>query len=111
MHELSIAEELLAVIRDNAEKAGIQKVLAVNLRIGEYTGILPESLEFAFQILSQGTITEGARLNIDRVPALFSCTLCGAQVGGDERVCSQCGGGEMKVLGGDQLQILSFEGE
>ena len=111
MHELSIAEELLSIIKDSAEKAGIKKVAAVNLRIGEFSSILPESLEFAFQILSQGTITDGARINIDHAPAGLLCGRCGARVGREESSCSRCGSDEMRLVGGDQLEILSFEGD
>jgi hydrogenase nickel incorporation protein HypA/HybF len=111
MHELSIAEELLSIIRDNAEKAGIRKVAAVNLRIGEFSSVLPESLEFAFRILSQGTISDGARVNIDHTPASFLCGRCGAQVGRDDSSCPRCGCDELRVVGGDQLEILSFEGD
>jgi hydrogenase nickel incorporation protein HypA/HybF len=111
MHELSVAEELLSIIRDNAEKAGIRKVEAVNLRIGEFSSIVPESLEFAFQVLSQGTITDGARINIDHAPAAFLCGRCGAHVGRSETSCPLCGSDELRVVGGDQLEILSFEGD
>ena len=111
MHELSVAEELLSIIRDSAEKAGVKKVAAVNLRIGELSSILPESLEFAFQILSQGTITDGARINIDHAPAALLCGRCGARVGREESSCGRCGSDEMRVIGGDQLEILSFEGD
>jgi hydrogenase nickel incorporation protein HypA/HybF len=111
MHELSIAEELLSIIKDSAEKAGIKKVAAVNLRIGELTSILPESLEFAFRILSQGTITDGARVNIDQAPAALLCVRCGGRVGREEGSCGRCGSDEMRVVGGNQLEILSFEGD
>ena len=111
MHELSIAEELLRIIRDSAEKAGIRKVASVNLRIGEFSSILPESLEFAFLVLSRGTITDGARLSIDQAPAVFVCGRCGAKVDRNEISCPRCGGEEMRLAGGDELQILSFEGE
>jgi hydrogenase nickel incorporation protein HypA/HybF len=111
MHELSIAEELLSIIRDSAAKAGIRKVAVVNLRIGELSSILPDSLEFAFQILSQGTITDGARLSIDHRPAAFVCGRCGAKVGREESSCSRCGSEEMRLAGGAELEILSFEGD
>jgi hydrogenase nickel incorporation protein HypA/HybF len=111
MHELSIAEELLSIIRDSAEKAGIKRVAAVNLRVGELSSILPESLEFAFRILSRGTITDGARVNIDQVPAALLCARCGAGIGREEGSCGRCGSDEMRVVGGDQLEILSFEGD
>lgn len=111
MHELSIAEELLGIIVDNAQKAGVRRVSEVSLRIGDHSGILPESLEFAFEVLSHGQITDGARLRIERVPPLFTCAGCGNRVSKDEETCGRCGGTEMRFEGGDQLELLSFEGE
>jgi hydrogenase nickel incorporation protein HypA/HybF len=111
MHELSIAEELLGIIVDKAEKAGVRKVVEVNLRIGDYSGILPEALEFAFQVLSHGKITDGAHLNIERTKPLFTCRSCGNEGAQGESSCPRCGGVEMKLTSGDQLEILSFEGE
>ena len=51
MHELSIAEELLEIITARASQEGIRKVEKINLRIGEFSGIMPDSLEFAFEML------------------------------------------------------------
>ena len=65
MHELSIAGELLEIIYRYAEDAGVSKVSSVNLRIGELSGIYPDSLEFAFEVLSEGKITENADLKIE----------------------------------------------
>lgn len=111
MHELSIAEELLEIIADNAEKAGVRKVTEVNLRIGDFSGILPEALEFAFQVLSRGKITEGAVLRIEQVQPCLTCDGCGGPVGRSESFCPRCGSGQVRATGGHELEILSFEGE
>jgi len=66
MHELSIAEELLQIITKKASQVGIGKIEQINLKIGEFSGILPDALVFAFEMLSKGTITDGARIEIER---------------------------------------------
>ena len=111
MHELSIAGELLGIIFENAEKAGIKKVSEVNLRIGEFSGILPDALQFAFEVLSQEKMTEGAQLNIKKVSPRFTCQGCGRRVRRGLEVCPRCGSNEITAEGGHELQIISFVGD
>ena len=111
MHELSIAEELLALIYENAEKAGIKKVSEVNLRVGEFSGVLPDALQFAFEMLSQKKITEGARLNIETVSPRFICQGCHHTVGRDSCKCPHCDSDEIVAEGGHDFQIVSFVGD
>ncbi len=111
MHEVSIAEEMLEIIHKRASEEGIQKVIAINLKIGEYSGVFPDSLKFAFEVLSKGKITEGANLNIEMVSPSFSCQKCKRIINLDNDRCPHCGSEEIKVSGGNELQILSFEGD
>jgi hydrogenase nickel incorporation protein HypA/HybF len=66
MHELSITEELLQIINDKASQVGIKRIERINLRIGEFSGVLPDALIFAFELLSKDTITEGAVIEIEK---------------------------------------------
>ncbi len=111
MHELSIAQELLDIIFVNAEEAGIRSVSEVNLRIGEYAGIFPDSLQFAFEVLSQDKMTEGASLNIEHVAPRFVCQKCQTELKRGEERCNRCGSSDIRMIGGDELELVSFEGE
>ena len=111
MHELSIAEELLDIIYRHAQDAGISRVISVSLRIGEYSGIFPDSLEFAFEVLSEGKMTENAELNIEKVSPKYVCRQCGFSSGEYSEICNKCGLEEMRIEGGSELEIVSFEGE
>jgi len=111
MHELSIAQELLDIIFVNAEEAGIHSVSEVNIRIGEYAGIFPDSLQFAFEVLSQDKMTEGASLNIEHVAPRFVCQTCGTEMRREDERCTRCGNSDIRMIGGDELELVSFEGE
>jgi hydrogenase nickel incorporation protein HypA/HybF len=65
MHELSIAEELLNIITEKARQVGIRKISRIDLRIGEFSGVLPDALVFAFEMLSRDTMSQGARIEIE----------------------------------------------
>ena len=111
MHELSIAGELLEIIYRYAEDAGVSKVSSVNLRIGELSGIYPDSLEFAFEVLSEGKITENADLKIEKVSPKYVCRKCGFSTGEYCEFCKNCGLEEISMEGGSELEIVSFEGD
>jgi hydrogenase nickel incorporation protein HypA/HybF len=65
MHELSIAEELLQIIAKEAAQAGITRIQRIDLKIGEFAGILPDALVFAFEMLSKDTPSEDAKIVIE----------------------------------------------
>ena len=110
MHELSIAEELLHIIEKRADEEGIQKVGRINLRIGELSGVFPDSLEFAFEVLSKGKITEGAYIDIEMITTKFRCVNCGDYTFAGVEKCPACNSSDLNFSGGDELEIISFEG-
>ncbi len=113
MHELSLTESMLKIVLDEAEKAGAQKVTVLRLKLGEMTHAEPASLEFYLEILAKGTIAEGVRLEVDRVPLRAICDDCGAEFAvGDYRfACPACGSGANRIVSGRELYIESIEVE
>jgi hydrogenase nickel incorporation protein HypA/HybF len=92
MHELSVMNYLLEAVDQKAQSMGASKVLAINLVIGERAGIVDDSLLFYFDMLTPGTVVEGARLNVRRTEMRFHCEQCGRdypRVGDDFR-CPEC---------------------
>ncbi len=78
MHEFSVMSYLLETVQEQAREHEARKVLAINLVIGERAGIVDDSLSFYFDMLTPGTVAEGARLNVRRLPMRFYCDQCGA---------------------------------
>ncbi len=107
MHELSIAESVLDIIKKQVK----DRVTAVRLRIGELSGVVPEALEFSFQSASIGTIAEGAALVIERVPVTARCGDCAEVFNVEDYcfACAKCGGGNFKLITGRELQIEEIE--
>lgn len=107
MHELSIAESVLDIIKKQVK----DRVTAVRLRIGELSGVVPEALEFSFQSASMGTLAEGAALVIERVPLTARCGDCDEvfKINDYCFACAKCGGGNFKLITGRELQIEEIE--
>ncbi len=68
MHEVGIMENTLAMAVKRAAEEGAHRIHRLTMRIGPLSGVVPEALEFAFVVLARGTIAEGARLEVERIP-------------------------------------------
>lgn len=105
MHELSITQSILDIVTKHAKDGGAHRVTAINLVVGELTGFVDDSIQFYFDMLSPGTLAQGAKLVIRRVPARLRCRACGEEFGLREGswLCPQC-----SAVGGDVLQGREF---
>ena len=77
MHELSLTEGILRIVASEQKKSGFSRVLEIDLKIGEYSGIVPGCMEEYFPLVSKGTAAEGAKLRMEMLPAAFTYTDCG----------------------------------
>ncbi len=78
MHELSVAHAVVSTVVQALPSPGT-RVLQVRLRIGELSGIVPQALEFAYDVAAQGTPLADAALVIERSPIVIACPTCGDQ--------------------------------
>jgi hydrogenase nickel incorporation protein HypA/HybF len=107
MHELSLSG---AIVEAALRHAGGARVKVVSVRVGALRQAVPEALDFAFQIVAQGTRCEGAELVQTIVAARLTCTKCGATSGVGEPPlwCRTCGGRSVAVTAGAELELESI---
>jgi hydrogenase nickel incorporation protein HypA/HybF len=108
MHELAIAESVVDITLRHA--AG-RRVTRVELEVGHLRQVVPTALEFAFELVSQGTVAEGAELSMREIEAAGRCRGCGAEtrLPGFPLVCGSCGGFDVEVIRGEELRVDSLE--
>ena len=114
MHELSLVEGMMDIVRESASQNNIYRVTRVKLVIGELTMALPDSLRFAFAALSQDELFNGAELEIDQLRVICRCEECGHEFKpGDNYIflCPDCGNGRVVVVQGHELYLDSYEGD
>lgn len=113
MHELAVAESLLKIIQDESKKHGLLRVKQVHLRIGGLSTVVPSALSFSFEVISQGTLAEGAHLAMEMVPVTGHCLDCDADFEIDNYLflCPRCGGTLVMLVSGKELEIVDIEGE
>ena len=111
MHELAIAESIVQTVVGEMERKGYTRGVAVRVRVGKLAAVVPEALEFGFEVITQGTALEGARLDIETVSVVARCRRCERSFPVEENVfiCPHCGGIDIAVTQGDELEIVHFE--
>jgi hydrogenase nickel incorporation protein HypA/HybF len=110
MHELAIAEAILAIATAHA---GGGRITAVEVRVGHLRQVVPDALGFNFELVAQGTPAAGAELRIEEVPANGRCRACGAsgELPAFPLRCPECGGLDVELTGGEELEVSALEVE
>ena len=111
MHEISIAQSILEIAEANARKQNARRIRAIKIRLGEFTTVVREALEFAFEVARRDTLAENARLVVEIVPMVIRCVTCGpvtAPARGVCLICPQCGL-PLEVVSGEELQVEYIE--
>jgi hydrogenase nickel incorporation protein HypA/HybF len=85
-----------------------RRVTVIALRIGALRQVVPDSLELYVELVSRGTVCEGARLDVEHVPARLRC--CGEEWEPPGFRCPTCGGGG-EVVAGDEFLVESIDVE
>jgi hydrogenase nickel incorporation protein HypA/HybF len=113
MHELFIAEDLLAIVEKTAGEHGLVRVNSLRVVVGALGNVIPEALEFAFEVAGQGTVAEGARLDLVEVPVTVRCNACRAETELEDFafMCMACGSVDVDVVRGNELYLDSIEGD
>ena len=111
MHEMSLTESIVEIAVEAARKEGALRVTRVVVDVGQLSHVEPEALEFCFAAVSRGTLAEGAKLEIARVPGAGFCPDCGKSVALAERFdpCPECGGFHVQMTAGDELKVREME--
>ncbi len=111
MHELAVTEDLLKTVLRHAAEADARRVRQVNLVVGDLAGFVGESLEFYWQILGEGTICRGSKLQIERISARFACQACQLEFVMDSELafCPQCGSHQAKLMAGNEFFLHSID--
>ena len=112
MHEMSIVDNLMQVINNQMTEHNIQQLNKVKIVVGELTGIVPETLEFCWQVYTEDSPYRGAQLEIEKLPAIAVCNKCANEyLINESPSCPKCGGGIKAIVSGKELFVDYIEGE
>jgi hydrogenase nickel incorporation protein HypA/HybF len=116
MHELPVINSILEIILKHARANQVKKVHAISLVVGALSDLEDEWMQKYFDYVSKDTVAEGARLKIERPPAVVACSSCGHQFEVDktrmqEAACPECGAQEFSLVSGRGYHIKDMEAE
>lgn len=126
MHEFSIAQELVSQLKWLLASHQKNFVTCIKLSIGEFSGVVPDSLLFSLKILAeQEPSLMGMKVNVQRSTVVYTCSRCGhnfhekdafhgnnlGMFQGVSMPCPLCGNEFCTHRGGDELLLLTVEME
>ncbi|MBI9060507.1 MAG: hydrogenase maturation nickel metallochaperone HypA [Marinilabiliaceae bacterium] len=110
MHELTLANNILQIINQQATLQNDGCVREVEVVVGELSGVMIEALKAALQAVIKGTNYENTLFNLTEVKAIAECTNCSAKVNMETLYsqCPQCHNMHLDIMQGKELFVKSI---
>lgn len=111
MHELPITEQIIKIASEKAKEHNARKVTRIALVVGELSGFIGESIQMYFDIMSQGTICEGAILEMEPIQAQWYCPDCDSRYARKPLsfACPKCGKDGLPTDIGKEFYVKHIE--
>lgn len=115
MHEMSLVQNLFTQLQDLASENNATKVISVTMQIGPLSGVVQDSFQFGFDVLSAETpLCNGAQLIIEVPLVSFTCMECSTvteRAQAKLEACPNCDDTFLITSGGDELILRQIEME
>jgi hydrogenase nickel incorporation protein HypA/HybF len=110
MHELAVTQSLLQLALNHANGG---RVTNLYLEIGQLSSFVDDTVQFYWDIISEGTPAQGAKLHFQRVPAEMECLDCEQRyrLSADHLACPNCDGTQVRLVSGDQFYLEAIDVE
>jgi hydrogenase nickel incorporation protein HypA/HybF len=111
MHEISIAERIVEIVRESVDHRPLDEVRTVRVAVGALSGVDAEALTFSFSAITGATPLERSVLDILWIPVTVRCADCRRESQLEDTLmrCPQCGGMNTTVLQGRELEVREIE--
>jgi hydrogenase nickel incorporation protein HypA/HybF len=111
MHELSIALSIVDLAVAEASRQSEGRIVAVHLKIGSLSGVLPDALRSAFELAREQTPLADAVLRIEEIPIVVFCPVCQTERRTEfpHLTCPVCGVITPDVIRGRELEVTALE--
>jgi hydrogenase nickel incorporation protein HypA/HybF len=107
MHEMAIAQSVFDIAFCEAQKHADARIRKIKLSIGEFSGVVKDALDFAFDVLKAGTPAETAEIEIEIVRLKATCDRCGeveCRLNDLKFTCTDCGR-QLKITAGREMKV------
>jgi hydrogenase nickel incorporation protein HypA/HybF len=107
MHEMAIAQSVFDIAFGEANKHAATRIRKIKLSIGEFSGVVKDALNFAFDVLKAGTPAEEAEIEIEVIKLTAVCGECGeveCRLNDLRFICGDCGR-QLKIVAGREMKV------
>jgi hydrogenase nickel incorporation protein HypA/HybF len=115
VHEVSVALAMADELMKIAEEHRATKISRVKLKVGALSGIVTDSLIFAFDAIKlEHPLLTSASVEIEEVPTVYRCNACGSSFQADDPYfpsCSHCSSIDLELVSGEEQHIDQVEVE
>lgn len=111
MHEMAITKSILNICLEEEKKYNFNKVKEINIKVGELTCLVPDCINYYFNIISKGTVAENASINVIKMPIVIKCGKCdySGAINLSEYECPKCRSYDFKIIEGNEFYLESME--
>ena len=111
MHEMSIAENILALIDEELARHPGARLLAFDVEVGELSSCQEDSLRFCLEASLEASSLAGVEVRITPEGVGARCRACDATFTPVDYafVCPACGSRDVQVVGGQEVRLKSLE--
>lgn len=115
MHEVSIVMGMMDELTRIAGENHAKKITSVRVKIGAMSGIVTDSLKFAFDAIKlEQPLMASAEISINEVPLIYKCNKCNATFEAGDiylSACGNCSSNNLEIISGQEQHIESVEVE
>ena len=110
---MSVATGIMNVLRSKLAEFASCRLTALQLSLGELSGIDRDSLRFALDTLLADADYKGDEIRFELTPATFKCSACNWQGRLESFVltCPECAGQGLDIIAGQDVSLESIEVE
>ena len=114
MHELQVTQRILDIVLRHAKANDVNKVISIQLKIGELSDLEDEWVQKYFDYLSKDTIAKNAKLKIERTSVVMKCDECGHSFEVNIKEvkdiqCPECAHKKSTLMSGREYYIKDME--
>ena len=111
MHELAVTESIASICIKHAEANKARRVIKVNIKLGELTGIVGHYVSFYWDLVTKDTVAQGSELNFIKIPVKAYCPKCREEFPVEEYdiTCPSCGKVDTELVSGREFLVESLE--
>ena len=107
MHEMALTQSVVDAVCEHAAGRHVQ---SVKVEIGALCAVVPDAMQFCYELIVSGTPLEGSTLVIEQTRGAAHCRSCGQDFALDSLILlCDCGSAEVDVVAGRELRVLSVE--